>query len=235
MRPFLGTDEAPSAGAPFQLSPEQVRYFETFGFLKLRNLFVSEIDDIAAGFDAIFEDEANERMETHYAIHGERRRVTIPSFIDKDRRLQWLRSDDRVLGIARSLIGPDYNYGESDGSIFYCGTAWHADIFGAPMSQYHVKLYFYLDVLSAESGAIRMIPGTNHFSETFATTLRADLEDPAKVLMTYGVDGSEIPSVALDTNPGDLLVGNYRTLHASFKGGDGRRLFTMSFKEPRSS
>jgi hypothetical protein len=228
----IGTEDQSSIREVFQLSPQQLRYFETFGFLKLPRLFQRETEDISAGFEAIFDDEAHERMETHYAIHGNQRRVTIPSFVDKDPRLAWLRTDGRVLGIARSLIGDTYEYAESDGSVFYCGTAWHADIYGAPWRQYHVKLYFYLDPLSRDTGAIRMIPGTNHFSETFATTLRTDLEDPANARALYSVDEGDLPSYALETTPGDLVLGNYKTLHASFGGVDRRRLFTMSFRAP---
>jgi hypothetical protein len=232
MRPTVGTNDQVTGIDGFELSPEQQRYFETFGFLALPRLFEREVDDLAAGFEGVFENETNERMETYYPIHGNQRRVTIPSVVDKDPRLQWLRTDERVLGIARSLIGEPFEYADSDGSLFYCGTAWHADIYRAPWHQYHIKLYFYLDPLSRENGAIRMIPGTNHSSETFATRLRADLEDPERTEALYGVEGSELPSFALETNPGDLLLGNYKTLHASFGGVERRRMFTMSFRAP---
>jgi len=235
MEARLHTNDGAGTAAAFHLSPEQVRYFETFGFLKLPQLFEPEVDGISDGFEAVFRNTGHERMETYHAIHGDQRRITIPSFVDKDPRVHRLRDDDRVRGIAGSLIGDSYEYAESDGSVFYCGTAWHADIYGAPMSQYHVKLYFYLDALSSDTGAVRMMPGTNHFSETYASTLRADLEDPGNTRSAYGVDGAELPSFTLPTDPGDVIVGNYRTLHASFGGVDRRRLFTISFRAPRSS
>jgi hypothetical protein len=234
MNTSLGTNDPATPREDFQLRPEQVHYFEIFGFLKLPRLFEDERETMLAGFESIFENPDNERMETRQQIHGDQRRVTIPSFVDRDARLRWLRTDPRVLGIASSLIGSRHEYAESDGSAFYCGTAWHADIFGAPMEQYHVKLYFYLDSLSAESGALRVIPGTNHFSETYAATLRRDLEDPTETIAKYGVDGAELPAVTVETRPGDVVVGNYRTLHASYGGTDRRRMFTMSFRAPRS-
>jgi Phytanoyl-CoA dioxygenase (PhyH) len=235
MTPTLGTDKPARAQEAFQLSPQQVAYFDTFGFLMLPGLFKDDVEEIVAGFERIFADESNTRMETHHPLHGEQRRVIILSFIDKDPCLRQLRQDSRVLGIVNSLIGERNEYAESDGSIFYCESSWHADIYGAPMHKYHVKLSFYLDPLFAESGAIRMIPGTNHFQETFATTLRTNLEDPLGIGAVYGVDGAEIPSFALASNPGDVVVWNYRTLHASYNGGDRRRLFSISFREPSTA
>lgn len=232
MNASLRTHDRADPDEAVPLQPEQAHYFETFGFLKIPRLFEPEVDAIAAGFEAIFDDPAHERLESRHAIHGDQRRVTIPSFVDRDARLRWLRSDQRVLGVARSLVGEPYEYAESDGSVFYCGTSWHADIYGAPMEQYHIKLYFYLDPLTAESGALRVIPGTNHFAETYAATLRRDLEDPRQTLARYGVDGADLPAVAVETQPGDVIVGNYRTLHASYGGSDRRRLFTMSFRAP---
>jgi hypothetical protein len=38
-----------------------------------------------------------------------------------------------------------------------------------------------------------------------------------------------VPSWTVDVDPGDLVVGNFRTMHASFNGGVRRRLFTMNF------
>ena len=35
-------------------------------------------------------------------------------------------------------------------------------------------------------------------------------------------------SVALETNPGDLVIFNHDTYHASFGGGKRRRMFTMN-------
>ena len=41
----------------------------------------------------------------------------------------------------------------------------------------------------------------------------------------------EIPSFAIDNEPGDLIVGNFRTLHATFGGATRRRLFTMNYRQ----
>jgi len=40
--------------------------------------------------------------------------------------------------------------------------------------------------------------------------------------------GRDLPAVALETQPGDLVCFNHNTKHASFGGGKRRRMFTMN-------
>jgi ectoine hydroxylase-related dioxygenase (phytanoyl-CoA dioxygenase family) len=96
---------------------------------------------------------------------------------------------------------------------------------------HHVKLSFYLDTLRENTGAIRVIPGTHFFSETFGRTVRRKLLDPDKIPDEFGVAGPDIPSVPLETDPGDLVVWDFRTVHASYGGAHRRRLFSINFRE----
>jgi len=107
-------------------------------------------------------------------------------------------------------------------------------MYAAPLQHYHVKLSFYLDELGGESGAIRIIPGSHFHQQTFARTLRRDFNDPARIKAVYGVEGRDIPSVTVESTPGDLIVWNFRTVHASYNGGQRRRLFSLNYgeKEP---
>ncbi len=215
----------------YRLSPQQVAYFETFGFVRLPGLFRDDIERITAAFEKVFEDERNERMETHDALHGEEKRIIIPVFIDRHEVLRRLRDDERVLGIVSALIGENHEYAESDGSLFWCESSWHPDIYGAPLSQYHVKLSFYLDPLRGENGAIRVIPGTNHHEGAFAATLLKHFFGGESVKDVYGIEEREIPSWTVESEPGDVIVWNYRTIHASYNGGERRRLFSISYRE----
>jgi len=218
---------------PFRLTPQQIAYFETFGFLKVPGLFAADFDDITAGFEEIFED--TQSYETHEWLHFDDERQIIPKFIERSPKLARLHTDPRVLGVVRSLMGDNWEYAESDGNLFYCDSSWHPDIYGAPLTQYHVKLSFYLDPLRADSGAIRMIPGTNHYLTNFAGSLVRYLQKPEEIEQTYGVKWDEIPSQVVETDPGDLVVWSFRTIHASFGGDARRRLFSMSFREPAPS
>lgn len=214
-----------------KLRPDQLTFFNTFGFLVIPGLFREEIGEITAGFERIFANEEHVRMETFEELHAGDRRLIVPQFITKDPYLHGLLDDPRVIGIVSSVLGADYTYAESDGNLFDCESHWHADTYGAPMTIRHLKLSFYLDPLRADTGAIRVIPGTNHFMSPFAKSVRSRTKDPARVADEFGVDPRDLPSFPVETDPGDLVMWDFRTLHASYGGGIRRRLFSVNFRE----
>jgi hypothetical protein len=220
---------------PNLLTQQQVAYFEMFGFLRVPGLFANEIGEITAAFEQVFDDERNYRMETYADLHAGQRRLIVPVFIDRHPTLNRLRADPKVLGIVKSLIGERFEYAESDGNLFYCESSWHPDVYGAALTRYHIKLSFYLDPLAAETGAIRMIPGTNHYQSPFARALRTMVFERTPTMDALGIAERDIPSWTIASNPGDVIVWNYRTLHASYNGGERRRLFSISFREPEET
>lgn len=235
-----GHDEVPTR---FLLSPQQERFFQTFGFLHLPGLFTPEIATISEGFEEAFAhaedgyvlDQDNPFHHTDDPTHRRQVRRIVPGFIERSARLRWLRTDQRLVSIASRLLGDDFEYAQSDGNIFNCDVYWHLDSYQSPVSQLHIKVYFYLDRLRGNSGALRVLPGTNHPDSGYTSTLRQRLLQPASVRDTFGVGLDEIPSWTVDVDPGDVVVGNFRTLHGSFNGGAGRRLFTVNFRQPPPS
>jgi hypothetical protein len=217
------------AGGEFRLTKQQIAFFDTFGHLKVPGLFRDDIDRMVAGFEEIFANNAT--WDTNEALHFEQQRRIIPGFVSKSEQLAWIVDDPRTVGVVRSLIGDEYTYTESDGNLFYCDTSWHPDAYAAPLATYHVKLSFYLDPLHGTNGAIRVMPGTNDYESTYSHSLRRDLRDPLAIEQIFGVAPDEIPSWTLPSDPGDLIVWNFRTIHASFNGGERRRLFSLNFRE----
>jgi Phytanoyl-CoA dioxygenase (PhyH) len=221
---------------PFALTPSQVTYFKTFGFLKIPGLFAPDIELIREGFEEVFATEEPQLLDPENPYHRARdpryeqeTRTIIPSFIDKSPKLQWLREDPRTVAVAEGLLGEGYVYAESDGNLFNCDVYWHLDVYGAVERTEHIKLSFYLDELQHDTGALRVIPGS-HFAGTYAKELYRKLShEPSRVEDCYGLSVDEIPSWTLEVAPGDLIVGNFRTMHASFNGGARRRLFTVNF------
>ena len=222
------TDQAANQ---YLLTPQQIHFFETFGFLKVPGLFADDVDDIISGFEAIFGDKEQPVWETKEALHGDERRIIIPGFIEQSPHLAPLQHDPRVVGVVRSLIGNEYKWASSDGNLFYCESYWHPDNYAAPLQHYHVKLSFYLDDLTGDNGAIRIIPGSHFHQQTFARTLRKDFIDSSAISDRYGIDGRNIPSYTVHSSPGDLVIWNFRTIHASYNGGERRRLFSLNFGE----
>ena len=220
----------------FTLTPQQVAYFTTFGFLKLPGLFARDIERIREGFEEVFARETprmlspdNEYHESRDPRYREETRAIIPSFIDKSPNLAWLRDDPRVLAVARGLLG-EYRYAESDGNLFNCDVLWHLDVYGASADAEHIKLSFYLDELHHDTGALRVIPGSQFAGTSYARELYKLLaHQPNRVPDNVGIAIDQVPSWTLEVEPGDLIVGNFRTMHGSFNGAARRRLFTVNF------
>ncbi|GAB5445133.1 phytanoyl-CoA dioxygenase family protein [Gymnodinialimonas sp.] len=231
----MNPQPSPAAAGPIDgkhlLSPQQIHYFETFGYLKLPGLFRDDFSSIVDGFEHLFGNEEQPVWETREALHGDERRVIIPGFIEQSPLLAPLQHDPRVLGIVHSLIGPEYQWASSDGNLFYCESYWHSDMYATPLNHYHIKLSIYLDELSGHNGAIRIIPGSHFHQQTFGKTLQKQFQDPGKIRDTFGVEGCDIPSVTVESSPGDLIVWNFRTIHGSYNGGERRRLFSLNFGE----
>lgn len=217
------------------LSDQQAQFLRTFGFLKIPGMFADEIEEITAAFEAVFANADNYRVEMNESLHRNDRRVMIPAFVDKHPVLAKLPHDERILQIARTFLGDEIEYAQSDGNLAYCPTEWHADTYGAPMTQRHVKISFYLERLRAESGAIRVIPGTHHWQSPYAAGLRRSFRDVGKTREIFGVDSTEVPATVIDSDPGDVLIWDYRIIHASFNGHDRRRYFSVNFREPASA
>ena len=47
----------------------------------------------------------------------------------------------------------------------------------------------------------------------------------------WGIRGRDVPAIALETHPGDLLMFNHPLKHASFGGGTRRRMFTINLEQ----
>jgi hypothetical protein len=234
-------DDGASVPATYRLTPQQVAFFNAFGFLRLRGIFAAEVGRLIEGFEEVFAREeptmvitrdqdvlqqTNPPRETSY------RHIIQPGFTDRSEKLRDLPGDPRVLGIAGSLMGGRAEYLSSDANLFYADTSWHPDLYGAPIEIPHVKLSFYLDTLRADTGAVRVIPGTSFHRSGFAQLMMKQLfVPPSEIRRRFGVEPDEIPCFTIDNDPGDVLVWSFRTFHASFHGGDRRRSFSLTFRQ----
>jgi len=202
------------------LSAQQIAYFNTFGFLKCPGMLADQIADVQKAFQALF----NQHGGGHAGqAHDGKSRSCIVPFADQSARLSALLDDPRIKGIAASLLGEDFNYMGSDGNYYVGDTGWHSD--GWHTKVKHLKIAFYLDDLTGDTGALRVIAGSHHVGDTYAEALQKELADPVR---TWGMEGRDVPAIALNVTPGDILVFNHNTKHAAYGGGNQRRMFTMN-------
>ena len=131
--------------------------------------------------------------------------------------------DPRITGLATSLLGPDFNYMGSDGNYYTGDTRWHSD--GWHRDLLHIKIAFYLDSLTRSTGSLRVIPGSHLPGDGYADLLSQQTNKSQEV---WGINGQQIPAVAFETQPGDIVCFNHNTKHAAFGGSKRRRMFTIN-------
>ncbi|MBI2302177.1 MAG: phytanoyl-CoA dioxygenase family protein [Armatimonadetes bacterium] len=205
------------------LSAEQLRFFATFGYLAFPGALLAEV----AGVTAAFEEVWTRHGGGHYGSrHEGRARSCIVPFIDQHEHLAALVDHPVVLAIGRSVLGDDFNYMGSDGNYYVGDTGWHSDGWH-PLIR-HLKIAFYLDPLTRDTGCLRVIPGSHRVGEGYSEDLQRELGGCRELL---GVEPQQVPAVALEVTPGDLVCFNHNTKHAAFGGGARRRMFTINLSQ----
>jgi hypothetical protein len=198
---------------PTPLTPQQVKFFQTFGYLHLPGLVRDRIDEITRAFHEVWERKGH--------VHSGAQRSALVPFIDRHEVLSALLDDPRIEGLAGSLLGEDFNYLTSDGNYYVGDTNWHCDSFHDDLT--YLKIAFYLDPVKRDSGALRIIPGT-HLVDRYREALGPLVQRSREEL---GVHGRDVPAAALESEPGDVVCFNHTCLHASFGGSNRRRMFTI--------
>jgi hypothetical protein len=199
---------------------EQVRFFETFGYLVLGQAFsADEMATITSEFDEGLAEGRRGRP-----FDGKSRQIVYALV---ERRLPWVLEDDRIYGTLEQLLGPNFTWIGSDSNLYVGDTRWHPDNNRTDMPYETLKVALYLDPVGPDTGCLRVIPGSHR--PELHEALRPLREERDLDRSPFGVPQREIPSVALISEPGDVVVFNHRTYHAAFGGAVGRRMFTMNF------
>ena len=214
------------------LSPEQKVDFKVFGFLVQRQLVrPQEMAAIGREFDDLLLEERGG------APFAGKERQTVQPFVERRRLLTEVVADDRIFVALEQLLGPGFIFVGSDGNFYVGDTPWHADRLQDPSGEDHlpwdlesIKVCFYFDPVGPQTGCLRVIPGSHHreFGERLEALWQRESETP------YGVAGPQVPSTALESEPGDVVFFSQGMCHASFGGKAGRRMLALSFL-PRPS
>jgi len=204
------------------LTAQQLACFDRFGYLFFPGLLADRIDEIIRGFEEV------------WALHGGGAdgrphdgtvHSTLAQFMDQSPRLHTLLDDPRTHDILASLLGDDFNYVGSDGNYYVGDSQWHSDTYNIPGGLRFVKMALYLDPVTRATGALRVIPGSHRQGEPFAEQLEREIRQCETL---WGVPGPQVPAVALESLPGDVVVFNHALKHASFGGSKHRRMFTLN-------
>jgi hypothetical protein len=220
--------------ATFHLTEQQVNFFRLFGYLVLPKVFSPrEMLAITQEYEGVFNGCRNEVIEwRHQAHHGSVRKV-LPQFIDRSAMLSALIDDPRIHNIFSGLLGDNFDYRGSDANHFENSTVWHSDTYGALFKYLNVKIAIYLEDIGETTGCFRVIPGSHLFGDQFANQLQKMLGENDSLKESLGMADIEVPAQILPTQPGDLVVFDFRLKHATcFEGtASPRRSFTICASE----
>ena len=166
-----------------KLTEQQLAFFDTFGYLGFPGLLADRIDEIINAYEEVWAERGGGH---HGRPHDGKERSCIVPFIDQHERLSSLLDDERIRGIATSLLGDDFNYMGSDGNYYAGDTRWHSD--GWHPEILHIKIAFYLDTLTRDTGCLRVIPGSHKRDDVYADAL-AEKRGREFVSVGYGSAG----------------------------------------------
>jgi hypothetical protein len=217
----------------FHLTDEQLAFFDTYGYLVLRNWIPADLLArlqaasaawIDAGLHAAPDDPL--AIDYKYARRGDRDvfwRVDYVHNKGQSASLELLGSP-YVLGVAESMCGvnfvPTYESlvfkQEGDGA----SVPWHQD--AVHPRQWRIFNYdLYLDDSKAGAGALRVIPGTN---------IRQ--QDVCGIADQYGWEHPD--AITVEMEPGDVLLHDVMVVHGSERT-EGRALRRTLYYEFRAA
>lgn len=185
-----------------RLTAQQKRYFDSFGFLFLPGAMGDDIEWIDAEFEAA--------LTRSGRTHDGSERTSFSDEIVLRERICALVENPVIDGVLSGLLGDGFIYLGTGADIYVGDSQWHPDMHAAAVP--HLKLALYLDPLTSETGALRVVPGSH--VQGFKGNL--DTEE------LWGLSAGDVPCCSPDNTPGDIAVFNLHTLHNAL-GGDSRR------------
>ena len=226
--------------SPPHLAPssDQVAAFRASGHLHLPGLLADEVEDL----DRAFEDltRAEEWQVVHCSLfdatrtgHQEAPRLMVAGLLDRTPFAR-LGRHPALVELAAALGGDDAAPISSNASVYRCDTLWHDDAIFTGGRGGHVMLMAYLDPLDGASGALRVLPGTHRPGPLREAVGRDLRRRPELRRRPDGPCPDEVAAEVLPTAPGDVIALDLDVVHATFGGGDRRRLLSLVHGPPDS-
>ena len=203
----------------------QKAFFSAFGYLFIRGAFsADEISKITREADDLW---AEERGGAPLGENGQ----AVVSFVEKRARLTSLIEDDRIYDVAERLLGPGLIWGGSEGNITVRGEhQWHPDRPGdhEEIKYDRLKVNIYLDAVDLEHGCLRVIPGS-HRQPLHEAIEPDNRHQHGATVKPFDVPGPDMPCVAIESQPGDVVFFHQSLWHSVFNGWPGRRYMALKY------
>lgn len=201
----------------YVVTVEEVAQFQTFGFVVLRGAF--QPGPLSAELDLALKDGFRSSFEVEVGGAGIEGRY-LPMMCERTPVSLLLL--DQFAGPAAQLLGGPALPLRAKGIEYFRSTSWHHD---TDLEIASIGFACYLEPLNAESGALRVLPGS-HRAEYGAAVERITESRPTHAAIDDWI--TAMPDVALETDPGDVIVFDEHLYHAS-TGGRNRRQWRVDY------
>ncbi len=211
------------------IRPEQKAFFDTFGFIILAGRFSpEEMKVLTRAADKLWKEDRGGRPFA-------RETQSIQEFVEKSPVLTGYVVDDRIWKTVEFLLGPGFLWNGSEGNVTaHTEHRWHTDRPNEPHATTY-SFHLYLDPVRADTGSLRVVPGSHRPPLYNALCLIKAQEEESR-LTAYGLNGTAMPYHALESDPGDIVFFNQKIFHGVYRAKAGRRFIKLRFvKRPGTS
>ena len=210
------------------LTDQQISHFQAFGLLILRGAFSNaETGELIAETERLYRRVLGREPQEDEVIWE-------AGFVERSQQLMGLIDDERIHEAACDLIGDRFLWVGSEGmrGVDRNGPVhhWHTDgdKSRVKLTSRRLKIMLYLDPLTREEGALRVIPGS-HRSPLFDILLPFQEEHTKEHPLFFGLQGQDIPGCAVETAPGDIAIVNPWIFHSVYGKVGRRRTIVLKF------
>jgi len=125
--------------------------------------------------------------------------------------------DPRFIDAAERLLGGPVIPECPEGVLYFAGAGWHTD---DGVGVRGVKFAAYFGELTADTGALRLVPGSHHPEQHARLAAYRDRQLPVRTAAEAAAYQASIPGYVAATSPGDVIAFDLHTWHASVGGRD---------------
>jgi len=198
------------------LTTAQVDHFASFGFAVLRGFLTDRAAALRAEADgaihdayaAAYDDRVIDGISGHYLPMAARLTPVSASLVC---------DDPRFIDAAEQLLDGPVIPECPEGVLYFAEAGWHAD---DGIGVRGVKFAAYFEPLTADTGALRLVPGSHHPEMHARLAACRDRQRPIRSDADVTAYRASIPGYVAATAPGDVIAFDLHTWHASFSGRD---------------
>jgi hypothetical protein len=198
------------------LTTSHLDHFRTFGFAVLRGFLTDRVSMLRAEADTAIRDAYaatyNERVIDGISGHY------LPMAAELTPVSASLVADDpRLIDAAEQLLGGPVIPECPEGVLYFAEATWHTD---DGIGVRGVKFAVYFDKLTADNGALRLVPGSHHPEQNARLAAYRNRQLPVRTDAEAAAYQASIPGYVAATSPGDVVAFDLHTWHASLGGRD---------------